>query len=114
MFPQGGDYQSDTDSNTPNESMAFTMYTTTFGNGTFNIQAPPSVDNVQAGFPSVPYLSLEAIIYQQQASNPNYSPTNSVGGSTGGNTSVASQQTMNDQSGTTRLLFGPQTNLPGQ
>lgn len=114
MYPQGGDYQSDTDSNTPNESMAFTMYTTTFGNGSFSIQAPPSIDDVQAGFPTVPYLSLESILYQQQASNPNYAPTNSVGGATAGNTAQSSATTMADQTGITRLLFGPQTNQPGQ
>lgn len=114
MYPQGGNYQSDSSANTPNESMMFTMYTTTFGNGSFNIQAPPSVDDVQAGFPSVPYLSLESILYQQQSSNPNYSPTNNVGGSTAGETAVSSQQSMSDQTGITRLLFGPQTNQPGQ
>ncbi len=114
MYPQGGDYQSDTNSNAPNKSLINTMYTTTFGNGDFDIQAPPSIDEVQAGFPALPYLSLEAILYQQQASNPNFSPTNSVGGATANETAVSSAQTMSDQTGITRLLFGPQTNQPGQ
>lgn len=114
MFPQGGDYSSDTYQNAPNLSMMFTMYTTTFGNGSFNIQAPPSIDDVQSGFPQVPDLPIEAIFYQQQSSNPNYSATNSVGGNTGGNTNIASQQAMTDQTGVQRVSIGLQPSNPGQ
>lgn len=108
MFPQGGDYNSDTFDNAPNMSMMFTMYTPTFGNGSFSIQAPPSVDNVQSGFPAVPYLPLEAIIYQQQASNPTSAPVNTISGSNTGEQVTSGTQTTEDATGTSRYLFGTQ------
>lgn len=109
MFPQGGDYQSDTYSNAPNQSMMYTMYTPTFGTGDFNIQAPPSVDDVQAGFPVIPYMPLEAMIYQQQSSNPTSSPVNTLSGSNTGQQVINGQYTMQDDTGTSRYQQGFQS-----
>lgn len=85
----------------------FTMYTPTFGNGNFVIQ-PPSPGEIGQGFPTIPYLPLEAMIYQQQASNPNTSPVNTMSGSNIGQQVVSGQYTNQDQTGTSRYLQGYQ------
>src|ERR1700761_4265292 len=96
------DYQSDTYANLPNESMVFTMYTTTFGNGAFMIQ-PASPDEVQKGFPTVPYLSLEALLYAGQSSNPAVAAVNVTGGNTVGEQQTAGTTSLKDSTGTTRV-----------
>ena len=100
-------FQSDVNANAPNRSMMFTMYTTTFGNLNFMIQ-PTSPGEVGSGFPSVPYLSLEALLYNQQASNPNVSPVNTMAGSNTGQQVISSTQSANDSTGTPRSLMGNQ------
>lgn len=101
------EFQSQTYQNSPNMSLMFTMYSTTFGNGSFAIQ-PPGPGEVGVGFPTVPYMPLEAIIYQQQASNPLSAPVNTIGGSNTGQQVISSTQTANDDTGTSRLLTGNQ------
>lgn len=100
-------FQSDVNANAPNRSMMFTMYTTTFGSLDFMIQ-PPSPGEVGSGFPTVPYLSLEALLYNQQASNPNVSPVNTMAGSNTGQQVIQSTQSANDSTGTPRSLMGNQ------
>ena len=100
-------FQSDINANAPNRSMMFTMYTTTFGSLNFMIQ-PPSPGEVSSGFPTVPYLSLEALLYNQQASNPNVSPVNTMAGSNTGQQVIQSTQSANDSTGTPRSLMGNQ------
>lgn len=107
MFPQAQGFQSDVYANTPNLSLMFTMYSSTFGNGDFMIQAP-SPGEVGIGFPTIPYLPLEALIYQQQASNPSSAPVNTVSGSNTGQQVISSTQTVNDATGTPRQLTGNQ------
>lgn len=104
----GSSYQSETYSNTPNLSLMNTMYTTTFGNGGFMI-TPPSPGEIGQGFPSVPYLALEAIFYQQQASNPASSPVNTLSGSNTGQQVISGQYTMQDNNGTSRYQQGFQS-----
>ena len=85
----------------------FTMYSATFGNGDFMVQ-PPSMGEVGQGFPTIPYLPLEALIYQQQASNPMSNPVNTVSGSNTGQQVISGTQTANDATGTPRMLTGNQ------
>lgn len=93
--------------NIPNMSLAFTMYTTTFGNGSFMIQ-PPMKGQISDGFPTIPYLSLEALLYQGQQSNPWSAPLTNYAGSNTGQQVISSTQTANDFTGTSRLLTGNQ------
>lgn len=108
MYPQAQGFQSDTFQNAPNESMAFTMYSSTFGNGSFQI-APPSVGEVGDGYPSVPYLSLEALMYSQMSSNPLSSPYTTMSGSNTGQQVIGGQITQQDNTGTSRYQQGFQS-----
>lgn len=86
-------------------SMMDIMYTTTFGNGSFVIQ-PPSPDEVGQGFPVIPYLSIEALFYQQQASNPVSAPINTMSGAHIGQQVISGQYTMQDSNRTSRYSMG--------
>ncbi len=112
MFPisEGQGFQSDMYQNIPTMALAFTMYTTTFGNGNFIIQ-PPMPNDVGDGFPTIPYLSLEALLYEQQSTNPTNAPVNTLSGSNTGQQVVASTQTVNDATGTPRQLTGNQSTI---
>jgi hypothetical protein len=108
MYPiSESGFTSDLYGNIPNMSLAFTMYTTTFGNGSFVVQ-PPQPGELSDQFPTLPYLSLEALLYTQQASNPVVSPYNISGGATAGQSVIAGSQTANDVSGVPRSLTGTQ------
>jgi len=108
MYPGGSQFQSDMYSNVPNMSLAFTLYTPIFGSGSFVIQ-PASPGEVQDGFPSIPYLSLEAVLYEAQSSNPQIAPVNIRGGSNTGQQVISSNQVSMDGTGTPRALSGYQT-----
>jgi hypothetical protein len=109
MYPGGSSFQNEITSNIPNMSLMFTMYTTTFGNQSFMVQ-PASPGEVQAGFPSVPYLSLEALLYQGQSSNPQTSPTNVMTGSSSGTQNTSGTQTVTDSTGNVRVAIGNLSN----
>lgn len=110
MYPtSGSQFQSEMYSNVPNMSLMFTMYTPTFGNGGFVIQ-PASPGEVQAGFSTIPYLSLEAMIYQQQASNPTVAPANVATGSSSGTQNISGSQTVTDNTGNVRVQIGNLSN----
>ena len=94
--------------NAPNASLMFTMYSTTFGNGAFEL-LPPATGNMEDGFPSIPYLSLEAIIYQQQSSNPLSSPNQTIAGVSAGQQMIGSSQVAQDSTTTPRYYVGTQT-----
>jgi len=93
--------------NSPNTSLMFTMYSTTFGNGAFEL-TPPATGNMEDGFPSIPYTSLEAIMYQQQSSNPMSSTYTVMPGGSAGQHVISSTQTSADSSGTPRYVMGVQ------
>jgi hypothetical protein len=109
MYSGGSNFQNDLYQNIPSMALTFTMYTPTFGNGSFVIQ-PASPGEVQSGYPSIPYLPLEAMIYQQQASNPSVSPNNISGGGSSGTQNVSGQQTIQDSNGNTIYQAGYFTN----
>lgn len=104
MF-QDGSYQSQTAQNAPNASMMMMAYSATFGNMAFTVQ-PASPGEIQSGFPSVPYLSLESLLYNQQMSNPVVAPTNIQTGSTAGTQNISGQQTVTDSTGNVRVSIG--------
>lgn len=105
MFDQGN-YQSETYQNVANMSLMFTMYSPTFGNGNFVVQPAQYAGGVSEGFDTIPYLPLEAMIYQQQASNPASAPVMTLGGSNTGQQVIAGQYTMEDNTGTSRYQMG--------
>ena len=110
MFPGGSSsFQSDLYSNIPSMALAFTMLSPVFGNGTFTV-TPASPGEIQAGFPTVPYFPLEAMIYQQEGSNPQTIPTSITAGSNTGQQVISSSQTANDVTGTPRILTGTTSN----
>lgn len=107
MFQSDGEnrFESDLYQNVPNMSMMFMMYTPTFGNGNFMIQ-PPGPGEVQPGFPSVPYMPLEALFYQQMSSNPFTATNLASGGQSVGQQNIAGTQTAYDSEGTSRYQLG--------
>jgi hypothetical protein len=107
MYPTSSQFQSDTYSNVPNMSLMFTLFTPIFGTGSFVIQ-PASPGEVQDGYPTIPYLSLEAVLYEAQSSNPSVAPVNIQGGSNTGQQVISSNQTTLDSTGTPRTLSGYQ------
>jgi hypothetical protein len=102
---QDGNYQSQTSENAPNASMMTMAYSATFGNLGFMVQ-PATPGEIQAGFPTVPYLSLEALLYNQQMSNPVVAPTNINTGSTSGTQNISGTQTVTDNTGNIRVVVG--------
>lgn len=83
------------------------------GNMQFNIVAPSTQGvKVQNGYPQIPYVGLEWLIYFAQASNPIANPVFSTGGSNTGEQAVSGQITMSDSAGTTRYSQGTIVNSP--
>jgi hypothetical protein len=91
--------------NIPNMSLMFTMYAPAFGNYSFQIM-PAIPGKTQTQFPTIPYLPLEALLYQNQSSNPLSSPNNTLTGVTAGEQRIGGTSTMNDQFGTARFQQG--------
>ncbi len=94
--------------NIPNESLMFTAFSPTLGYGAFQVM-PPGPGEVGRGFPTIPYLSLEALLYQQMSSNPASSPFNTLSGSNTGQQIIGGQLTQQDSTGTSRYQQGYQS-----
>lgn len=107
MYPSGSDFQNEISQNVANMSLMYTMYLPTFGNYNFSIQAPQE-GQTSDQFPTVPYLSPEAVFYQLQSSSPAVAPTNVISGSSAGVQTQASTNIAPDQFGTNRVLSGYQ------
>lgn len=106
MFDSGSSqFSTAMQQNIPNASMMQMMYSGTFGNMDFTVM-PASPGAIQSGFPSMPYLSLEAVIYNQQMSNPMTAPSNILTGNTSGSQNISGQQTVTDNTGTVRMVTG--------
>jgi hypothetical protein len=80
------------------------MYTATFGNMNFQI-APSMSGQVSNTFGTVPYVSLESIIYAQQM-QAQVSPTNVVSGQSSGQQNIQGSTTITDGNGLTRMVMG--------
>ena len=68
-----------TQENTPSAFLAYTAFSTVFGNYNFMV-TPATPGKVDLGFPTIPYLSLEALLFSQAASNPAVTPTSVMSG----------------------------------
>lgn len=84
----------------------FEMYTATFGNMNFQIM-PSQTGEVSNTFGTVPYVSLESIIYAQ-ANGAQMSPTNLLSGQNSGQQNVQGNYTITDANGLTRMVMGYQ------
>ncbi len=91
--------------NIPNNSLMYSAFTPVFGNMSFGIM-PSGKGEVSRGFPSVPYLSLEALAYQAQLT-----ANNLLTGQTQGTQNITGQQTVTDGAGNVRMVSGY---APGQ
>lgn len=89
--------------NAPN--LSFTA-TPVFGNMNFTVQTPQTNTDVQPGFPAIPYVSLEALLFFQGMSNPASSPYTLLGGGSSGQQVIQSNQTAKDATGTSRYQIG--------
>lgn len=80
------------------------MYTATFGNVNFAV-APSMTGEVSNTFGTVPYMSLESVIYAQ-ASEAQMSPVNLMSGQNGGQQNIQGQYTITDANGLPRMVMG--------
>lgn len=107
MYPGGSNFENDLYANVPSMAMMNMMYSPIFGNGNFVVMAPDATE-VDPVFPTIPYFPLEAVVYQQQASNPMTAPLNVLAGGNSGEQVISSVQTSKDYTGTARVLMGNQ------
>lgn len=80
------------------------MYTATFGNMNFMIE-PSMTGEVSNTFGTIPYLSLESVIYAQ-ANNAQIDPGRVMSGQTSGQQNIQGQYTIQDANGLTRMVMG--------
>lgn len=80
------------------------MYTATFGNMNFAIQ-PSMTGEVSNSFGTVPYLSLESVIYAQQNEAQTY-PINIQSGNSQGSQVIQGSFTVQDSNGLPRMVMG--------
>jgi hypothetical protein len=90
--------------NMPNASLMYSTFTPTFGNLMFAIQPSPTGE-VSDTFGTVPYMSLEGLIYMQQVQAAT-SSTNTVSGNTTGQQNITGALTITDQSGNVIAQLG--------
>lgn len=90
--------------NMPNASLMYSTFTPTFGNIMFQIQ-PSMSGEVSNTFGTIPYLSLESLIYQQQV-QAQTSPQTILSGQNTGQQNVQGQYTVTDSTKTQRVLIG--------
>jgi hypothetical protein len=90
--------------NMPNASLMYSSFTPTFGNLMFQI-APSQTGEVNFSFGTVPYLSLEALLYQQQISA-QVDPAVISAGQHSGQHNVQGSYTVTDQAGNVRVQIG--------
>lgn len=80
------------------------MYTATFGNMNFAIQ-PSLTGEVSNTFGTVPYISVESVIYAQ-ASEAQTSPVNVQSGQMQGQQQIQGSFSIQDSNGLTRMVMG--------
>lgn len=91
-------------SNMPNQSLMYSTFTPTFGNIMFQIQ-PSMSGEVSNTYGTIPYLSLESLVYMQQI-QAQTSPTNIVSGQNTGQQNVQGSYTVTDGTGNMRVQMG--------
>lgn len=90
--------------NIPNLSMMGMLYNSMFGNIGFQIQ-PSQTGEVSNTFGTIPALSLEGIIQQQQLVA-QASPTNMLPGQHSGQQNIQGNYTITDETGNVRMVMG--------
>lgn len=98
---------SDISQNMPNGSLMYQTYTPTFGNINFSIQ-PSQTGEVSNTFGTIPYLSMEALIYMQQM-QAQTAPTSILPGQNTGQQNIQGNYTITDQTGNVRMVMGYQS-----
>ena len=106
MQPTAGGSNSTLSQNIPNNSLMYQTFTPTFGNLNFQIM-PSQSGEVSNTFATIPYLSLESLVYMQQMSAQT-SPTNIVGGQNTGQQNIQGSYTIQDGNGLPRMTMGYQ------
>lgn len=80
------------------------MYTATFGNVNFAV-APSQTGEVSNTFGTVPYVSVESVIYAQNA-QAQTSPISLLSGQNTGQQNIQGQYTITDANGLPRMVMG--------
>lgn len=102
---------SDISSNMPNASLMYSTFTPTFGNILFQIQQSSSGE-ISNTYGTIPYLSLESLIYMQQI-QAQTAPTTVLPGQNTGQQNVQGQFTVTDNSNNVRVAIGSQSTTSG-
>ena len=102
---------SDLATNMPNASLMYSTFTPTFGNILFQIQ-PSMTGEVSNTFGTIPYLSLESLIYMQQI-QAQTAPTSVLPGQNTGQQNVQGQYTVTDGANNVRISIGSQSSSTG-
>src|SRR5882672_9636330 len=105
------DSPSDIAMNMPNASLMYSTFTPTFGNIMFQIQ-PSQTGEVNFGFGTIPYLSLEALLYQQQISA-QVDPAIISPGQHSGQQNISGQYTVTGAAGNMQVAIGNSTTASG-
>lgn len=90
--------------NTDNAAQMLQTFTPTFGNLNFTI-APSMTGEVSNTFGTIPYLSLESLIYAQQT-GAQIDPGKLLGGQSSGQQNIQGSYTIQDGAGLTRMVMG--------
>lgn len=111
MLPNNGDsnFQTDMYQNILNMGPAYAMYSSTFGNPNFVVQ-PATPGAVQGGFPTIPYIGIEAALWAGTASNPLVAPANVQTGSTSGTQNLSGTLTLTNSNGVVQGAIGNVSN----
>lgn len=97
--------------NAPNASLSFQTMTPTFGNIMFQI-APSETGEINYSYGNFPYLSLEALLYQQQSIS-QVDPTTISPGSHGGQQNITGQYTVTGAAGNVQAAIGQSSTTTG-
>lgn len=97
--------------NMPNASLMNTMFTTIFGNIGFML-APSQTGEVNFSFGSLPYMSLESVLYLQQL-NSQLDPSSIAPGQHQGQQNISGQFTVTGPAGNQQVAIGNATSASG-
>lgn len=95
----------------PNASLMYSTFTPTFGNLMFQIQ-PSMTGEVSNTFGTIPYLSLESLIYMQQV-QAQTAPTTILSGQNQGQQNITGAYTVTDNANNVRVAIGATSNATG-
>lgn len=93
--------------NMPNNSLMYQSFTPTFGNINFQIM-PSQTGEINYSYGQVPYVSLEAMLYQQQMNAP-VQPSSIASGQHTGQHNISGQYTVTGPAGNQQVAIGSAT-----